>query len=168
MQSFQFPGVAGQSLFRVPHPFSQAATDLAVTVDGVTAPFTMASPSQVQLNTPLAAAALVVVTPVYAYETPRPPVTAAMATVSRSATFSPVAGRPFNITISGTFVATVWVERSLDGGATWSPISKDTSGNGATYTAPAQLALTEPSRRTLYSVNCTARTSGTVNVEFRQ
>lgn len=69
----------------------------------------------------------------------------------------------FNVSLWGTFAGTVQVERSFDGGTTFVPVSKDTSGSIATYTAPCSIICAEPELGVLYRVNCTAYTSGTIN-----
>lgn len=72
----------------------------------------------------------------------------------------------YNLTITGTFVATVQLERSFDGGTTFAPISGQTLGTTATFTAPTTLVGMETERAVLYRVNCTAFTSGTANVRI--
>lgn len=72
----------------------------------------------------------------------------------------------FNVTLSGTFVATVAVQRSFDSGSTWHTVSKNADGDAASYTAPISLTIQEVEGReeapVLYRLNCTAYTSGTV------
>ncbi|HEX9446804.1 MAG TPA: hypothetical protein VF920_02455 [Dongiaceae bacterium] len=74
----------------------------------------------------------------------------------------------FNIALWGTFVGTVAVERSFDGGTTFLPVARDTSGTAATFTAPTSLSISEPERGVLYRLNCTAYTSGTINYRLSQ
>jgi hypothetical protein len=69
----------------------------------------------------------------------------------------------FNVSLWGTFAATVQVERSFDGGTTFVPVSKDASGTTAAFTAPCSIICDEPELGVLYRLNCTAYTSGTVN-----
>lgn len=73
----------------------------------------------------------------------------------------------FNVVLSGTFSATVAIQRSFDDGATWHTISKNADGDAAQYTAPAGISITEIEGRdespVLYRLNCTSYTSGTVN-----
>jgi hypothetical protein len=86
-------------------------------------------------------------------------------------------GRPvqitgdFNIELSGSpFTATVVLERSLNNGTTWVPVSKNVDGAVASYTAPISLIATEPRKKAatasepnpLYRFNCTAYTSGPI------
>ena len=42
----------------------------------------------------------------------------------------------FNITLWGTFSATVLAQRSLDNGTTWVTVSTDGTGSLASYTSP--------------------------------
>lgn len=74
----------------------------------------------------------------------------------------------YNFSISGVFVGTVRLERSFDGGGTWIPVSKDSSGADASYTAPCGVTGFEPEDGVLYSANCTAYTSGTANCRISQ
>lgn len=74
----------------------------------------------------------------------------------------------FNVSLWGTFVGTVQIERSFDGGVTWLPASKDTSGTVASYTAPMTVVCEEPERGVNFRLNCTAFTSGTINYRVSQ
>jgi hypothetical protein len=69
----------------------------------------------------------------------------------------------FNVDVSGTFVATLAVQRSFDGGTTWSTISRDASGTPATFTAPFSIQVSEPEVGVQYRVAMTAFTSGSAN-----
>lgn len=62
---------------------------------------------------------------------------------------------PYNLSISGTFVATINLERSFDEGATWRIVKA--------FTAPAEKIGDEPEPGALYRFNCTSYTSGTAN-----
>ncbi len=77
----------------------------------------------------------------------------------------PVQGT-FNVAITGTFVATVQLERSFDGGTTYAPLSGSTIGTTITFTTPTTFIGNETERGVLYRVNCTAYTSGTANVRI--
>jgi len=79
-------------------------------------------------------------------------------------TFNPRCSKPFNLTITGTFVGTVQLERSFDGGTTWYPCSRDAVGSTASWTAPTSQVVWEPADGVLYATNCTAYTSGTITV----
>lgn len=80
-----------------------------------------------------------------------------------SQTFNPPSGYPFrafNVTISGTFVATVKLERSFNQGATWHGL---TAAGTPIYvwTAPGSESVEENESGVQYRLNCTW-TSGTV------
>lgn len=67
-------------------------------------------------------------------------------------------GRSFTYAVSGTFVGTVYLERSMDGGLTYQPIL-------AAITAAASAILTvnpHPVRVPLYRFRCDLFTSGTI------
>lgn len=94
-------------------------------------------------------------------------ITGTFAATGQSASFTPIAGREFNVTLRGTFVATVQLERSFDAGANWSPI---TAAGTQLYlwTAPASETAEEPQYGVLYRLNDTAYTSGTVTYRISQ
>jgi hypothetical protein len=73
-----------------------------------------------------------------------------------------VAGRAVNLTLSGTFVATVTLERSFDGGTTWHPVFTSDGLVARQFTAPISLTAYEPEEGVLYRLNCNSYTSGTV------
>lgn len=95
-------------------------------------------------------------------------IAATFGATGQSASFRPAAGRPFNVSIWGTFVATVQLERSFDDGSTWVVCSRDSAGTNASYTAPASLLIEEPEAGVLYRLNCAAYTSGTVSYRISQ
>lgn len=68
----------------------------------------------------------------------------------------------FNLTLYGSFVASVTLQRSFDGGTNWINASLDTAGTYATYTTAITVVANEPEPGVLYRLNCTY-TSGTVN-----
>lgn len=70
----------------------------------------------------------------------------------------------FSVTLTGTFVATVVLERTFDG-ATWLPVTY-IGGTGVSFTAPAATVWQEPERGVTYRVRCSAYTSGTVAWRF--
>ena len=75
----------------------------------------------------------------------------------------------FNALIEGG-VGTVQIERSFDAGSTFHPISQDPSGAAASYTTASDVALNavffEPESDVVYRFNCTAFTSGPINVRL--
>lgn len=81
-----------------------------------------------------------------------------------------VAGK-FNILITDG-VGTVDVERSFDNGATYYIISKNTNGDGASYTTASNTAFNgsveEPEDGILYRLTCSAYTSGTIIYRISQ
>lgn len=79
------------------------------------------------------------------------------------------AGTTTALTVIGTtFSATVNLERSFDGGATWNAISEDTKGTIASYTAAVNGLVFEPEQGVQYRFNCVAYTSGTINYRISQ
>lgn len=68
----------------------------------------------------------------------------------------------FNLELSGTWAATVVLERSFDGGTTFVAAARDTSGTAASYTANVSIVVNEPEPGVIYRVRCSAFTSGTV------
>lgn len=79
--------------------------------------------------------------------------------------------RHFNVSLWGTFSATVQVQRSfnaVDGGSTWIPVSLDSTGTAADYTAAVSVTGYEPEDEVYYRFQCTAYASGTVNYRLSQ
>lgn len=72
----------------------------------------------------------------------------------------------FNLTILGTFVATIAIERSFDGGTSWVPVGADAAGTALAFTKPASVVLAELEDGVLYRARCAAWTSGTATVRF--
>jgi hypothetical protein len=73
-----------------------------------------------------------------------------------------------NVAVWGTFAGTVQIERSFDGGSTWLVLDQDLTGTDLTFTAPKSLIVEEVESAVLYRANCTAFTSGTINVRISQ
>lgn len=97
--------------------------------------------------------------------------TGALSATGQSANFQPLLGSKriatFNVSVWGTFVGTIQLERSFDGGTTWLPITS--AGSAAfKYTAPASEQQTEPEAAARYRMNCTTYTSGTINYRLSQ
>jgi hypothetical protein len=69
----------------------------------------------------------------------------------------------FNVQIWGTFVATVVLEQSSDGGVTWVPEVSRFTNTAISFNAPAALSVIEPEPGVQYRLRCSAFTSGTVN-----
>jgi hypothetical protein len=82
--------------------------------------------------------------------------------------FFPLAGRAFNISMWGTFSATVQLERCLDG-TNWIPVtSNGTQTEKFTGTTPIAESWTDYEVGAQYRLNCTAYTSGIVNYRLSQ
>ncbi|MDP1873649.1 hypothetical protein [Phenylobacterium sp.] len=96
------------------------------------------------------------------------PVVGSFTATGQSASFRPAAGRPFNASLSGTFVATGQLERSFDDGVTWLPCSRDSAGTPAAFTAPMSVVVEESEASVLYRLNCTAYTSGPIPYRLSQ
>ena len=73
----------------------------------------------------------------------------------------------FNLTISGTFVASIRLERSFDDGSTWHPCTRS-DGGPRSWTAPMSILVSECEPGVLYRLNCTAFTSGTAVCRISQ
>ena len=72
----------------------------------------------------------------------------------------------FNYSLSGTFVGTVRLEKSYNEGTTWMPVTA--GGIDVEFIAPCEELFTEPEVGVVYSWNCTAYTSGTINARISQ
>jgi hypothetical protein len=72
----------------------------------------------------------------------------------------------FNASLSGTFVATMQLVRSLDNGASFQPLTA--LGNSFTFTGPCEEVFNEPQPGVLYAWECTSYTSGTVEYRIGQ
>lgn len=82
--------------------------------------------------------------------------------VEASAAFTPDRGRPVRVLLSGTFVATVQLERSTDGGDNWYPVTVGGQPWGV-FTGACNEPVDEASGNETYRLNCTAFTSGEVD-----
>jgi hypothetical protein len=74
----------------------------------------------------------------------------------------------FNFIIAGTFVGTVILERSWDGGNTWVTHGTDNWTTLASFTAPVSEVGLEPEQGMLWRLRCTAYTSGTIIARLSQ
>jgi hypothetical protein len=72
----------------------------------------------------------------------------------------------FNMSLWGTFVGTVILERSFDGGETFLPLTA--LGTSITFTAPCTEVFEEPEPSVLYRLRCSAYTSGPINYRLSQ
>lgn len=73
-----------------------------------------------------------------------------------------------NFAVLGTFVATVRLEKSFDGGATFIPVCHSWTSTIATLTAPSSITVTEAEDGCVYRAACTAYTSGTIVTRISQ
>lgn len=96
-----------------------------------------------------------------------PAVTGAFAGTGQSASFGPLVGRPFNISLWGTFAATVRLERSFDAGVTWLPLTAQGIAL-CVWTGPVSESWEEGEANVLYRLSCTAFSSGPVNYRVSQ
>ena len=71
-------------------------------------------------------------------------------------------GYPFGVQITGTFVGTVVIERSLDDGQNWVQPSV-LQGLATSWTAPVSADFPVSEFGNLYRLRCTSYTSGTIN-----
>lgn len=103
-----------------------------------------------------------------------PNVSGSFTATGQSTSFVPTVGTrdtncgEFNVSASGTFVATVQLERSFDNGDNWFVCSSDASGTAASWTAPFSVVAEEPTPGTIYRLHCAAFTSGTVAYRISQ
>jgi hypothetical protein len=73
----------------------------------------------------------------------------------------PIARRgDFNLSLQGTFTATVALQRSFDG-TTWETLTYS-DGSALSWTAPFSSTWSEPEAGVQYRFNCTAYTSGSL------
>lgn len=63
--------------------------------------------------------------------------------------------------LSGTFTGVVQLERSFDGGTTWIPV-RDEAGALIALAVPGEFKVSETEGGTLYRLNCTALSAGTI------
>lgn len=97
------------------------------------------------------------------------PVTGSFSSATTSAAFIPLAGRPFNVSVSvpSSFVGTVQLERCFAGESVWRPM---TAAGVQLYVWSS--AASEPAEEAefgvSYRLNCTAYTSGTINYRISQ
>jgi len=82
------------------------------------------------------------------------PVTGTFGATGASASFQTAEG--FNISLSGTWVATVSLQRSFDNGVSFNNITD------GTFTANTEKRVDDPAGSVRYRWNCSAFTSGSV------
>ena len=72
----------------------------------------------------------------------------------------------FNFSLTGTFTATVRLEKTFNGGSTYVPVVNINTGSIVALTSPGAVVVGEPERGVAYRANCTAYTSGTIAYRF--
>ena len=80
---------------------------------------------------------------------------------------TPVRRGGLNLSLSGTFVATLVLERSFDGGTTWLPCTY-IDGTALSWTAPISTGFEEAENGVQFRFNCTSYTSGTISYRISQ
>lgn len=90
------------------------------------------------------------------------PLTGTFAGTGVSTPFAPLTGRGFSLVLQGTFVATVVLEYSFDGGTTW------VAGQYLAFTTPDVEIYEVDEVGVLLRWNCTSWTSGTVTYRISQ
>lgn len=102
--------------------------------------------------------------------------------VENGTTFVPVgqagsrSGGRFNVTLTpgGTFAGTVSIERSFDGGTTWTIMRHPLTHAALTFVSAADgagaasMQFTETERDVLYRAACSARSAGSCAYRFSQ
>ena len=94
------------------------------------------------------------------------PVEGSFTATGQSSVMIPLAGRMSNVTISGTFVGSVQLERSFDG-SSWFPL---TAAGMQLYvwSAPGSESFEDDESGVRYRLNCISYTSGTINYRVSQ
>lgn len=69
----------------------------------------------------------------------------------------------YNVTVYGTFVGTVVLERSFDAGVTYVAVLRPAGSTAVSYTAPSSEVIPEPEKTILHRLRCSAYTSGTIS-----
>ena len=88
-----------------------------------------------------------------------------LAAVGHATAWQEFSGR-FNLHLSGSFVGTVILERSFDGGATAAPCTN--LGAAVSFSSPSSEILEAPETGVLYRLRCTAYTSGPIQARLSQ
>lgn len=95
---------------------------------------------------------------------PNAPVTGTRTSAGVVGPFTPLAGRPFNVTVSGGAGVSARLERSFDGGTTWFVKLRPTDITAL----PESFSDTEAESGVQYRLNVTAIASGTVTLRLSQ
>lgn len=98
-----------------------------------------------------------------------PPVTASLSSVGNTSAFAAVAGRPINVSITGTAVGlSARLVRSFDSGATWLPLTVAGQSYGVWTGNVSEQAWVETEAAVRFRVEVTAITSGTATIRISQ
>jgi hypothetical protein len=93
------------------------------------------------------------------------PVTGTFNGLGTSLTLTPRAMRSFNFSLWGTFVATIILERSFDGGTTWLPLRMPPAYS---FNCPLSDTFQDGEYGNQYRFRCSSYTSGTINYRISQ
>lgn len=99
-------------------------------------------------------------------------VTGALVSAARGLAFQPgIADSPFNISISGTFVANAVIVRSMDNGTSWFPVAKPDLSGPLVVTAPFSFSAFASNAAELWAVSTLVAdggswTSGSLSYQF--
>lgn len=94
-------------------------------------------------------------------------VTGALGSANAASTPVPLLGN-FNVAVWGTFVGTVTLQTSYDGGSTWIPTINKHTGAAITFTSPGALQEDEVEAGVYYRLQMTAYTSGSASVRISE
>jgi len=89
------------------------------------------------------------------------PVTGQFTQTGVSASFTPIPGRGFNVTIWGNWQGALQLNRSFDGGTTWIPVDTSLIQN-------VSKVYVEPEAGVMYQLDCTGFVNGPVNYRISQ
>lgn len=70
-------------------------------------------------------------------------------------------GGRWNLSLWGTFVATVRLVRSFDGGTVWIPCTR--AGDVVTWSSPSSEVIDAPEGNVIYALDVISYTSGTIS-----
>jgi hypothetical protein len=93
-------------------------------------------------------------------------VTGTLASVAQG-TSVPLLGN-FNVAVWGTFVGSLTLVNSYDGGTTWIPVINKHTGGNIVFAAAGALQEDEVEPGVLYALQMTAYTSGTANYRISE
>ena len=94
-------------------------------------------------------------------------VTSTFSATGSSSAFTPVYGRPFNVSVWGTFNATLVLECSFDG-STWIPSNQSAFPAQQPFARPLSFPVTECEHGVNYRLTCSSFTSGPINYRISQ